>query len=546
MFDFIRLNIRNKLLVLLVSTLLAILLVVIIGLTAMSRVMTDYASTVNNDVSLLTQFSNLNVTFKVQVQEWKNTLIRGADQQQRDKYWNRFLNNAQLIQQSSAALLDQLPEGHPSQPYLQQFAKGYPAMLAAYKKGYQTYVNSGFDISSADKSVKGIDRQPTNNLTHSVEAMNASIQGMEQQSNDDANGALITALVAILSVFVIGIVVISWFINSRILTPLNQVTLLSQRIAKGDFTGRIVSTTKDQIGQLTDNILRTQYDLSALLIGILDDLAKLGHTIDSLLSTFSQVKSGLHGQLSQTDQLQNTIRTMLDSGKHIEQSIAGATEYVAKSSSMADDGKQRFEQNVSTSNNMLSATNNASAIIATLKQDTDNIGNIINVINGIAEQTNLLALNAAIEAARAGESGRGFAVVADEVRSLANKTQESTKQISDSITKLQNAADNAVEAMNAGKRQAEQSVEQALESQAFVDELHCAFAEITELNEQVRQSVAQQKVQSNQVDSGISRIALLSEHTQGEAQTMEDASKVLTQIFKNIEAATQRFKLTSE
>jgi methyl-accepting chemotaxis protein len=241
--------------------------------------------------------------------------------------------------------------------------------------------------------------------------------------------------------------------------------------------------------------------------------------------------------------LQSKIAVLVDKGDSIEHSIDRSSEFVASSSKMANEGQQRFRQNVTTSNNMLSATDNAANIVATLKQDTDSIGSVVSVINGIAEQTNLLALNAAIEAARAGESGRGFAVVADEVRSLANKTQESTKQISDSITKLQGAADKAVEAMAMGTEQANISVQQATESQSFVDELNKAFSQLHTLNRQVQDAVKSQQQQSVEVNEGIQQIAKSSDHTQQEAKVMEEASKVLQQIFSNLEQATKRFKL---
>ncbi len=543
MFDFIRNNIRNKLLLLLSSTLIALALAVYIGFSSLANLIDDYAQNVNEDVTNLTRISTLNVRFKTQVQEWKNTLIRGKDQEQREKYWGRFLASGKAIQQDAKDILATLSSEHPSRQSLAKFAQGYPAMFSAYQSGYQQFVASGYDISVADKSVKGIDREPTENLNQAVEAMNQLIQGLQSQIDDRSSSVFTYTAIMILVVFVVSIIIIAWFIDSRILTPLNRVTVLSQNIAKGDFTGQIQSTTRDQIGQLTNNIMQVQGDLSGVLTGILKDLQELGHLIERLLSAFTKVKGGLQGQIQQAGHLQNKIAVLVDKGDSIEHSIDRSSEFVASSSKMANEGQQRFRQNVTTSNNMLSATDNAANIVATLKQDTDSIGSVVSVINGIAEQTNLLALNAAIEAARAGESGRGFAVVADEVRSLANKTQESTKQISDSITKLQGAADKAVEAMAMGTEQANISVQQATESQSFVDELNKAFSQLHTLNRQVQEAVKSQQQQSVEVNEGIQQIAKSSDHTQQEAKVMEEASKVLQQIFSNLEQATKRFKL---
>lgn len=543
MFGFIRNNIRNKLLVLLCTTLLAIVIAVFTGFSRLDRVIDDYSHAVHSDVEYLTQVSALNVRFKTQVQEWKNTLIRGNDPEQLAKYWGRFNQNASNIQSSYQTLLRIFPTEHPAYNHLDDFAESYPVMLKAYRKGYDDFIQSGKDISVADKSVKGIDRAPTESLNKAVEAVNMEIKRVAKQLDLTASFAATTTNAIMLVVILVSILLISWFINTRILTPLNKVTALSKKVAMGDFSGEVSVETHDQIGQLANNFNHIQDSLSKVMTGIMSDLTELGRMIDSLSQAVDAIKTGLTNQVKETKELTQDMLEVNNGSTSISASIRDANQFVQESSEHADQGQEAFHQNVSTSQSMLDATNNASDIIAGLKSNSDSIGNVVNVINGIAEQTNLLALNAAIEAARAGESGRGFAVVADEVRTLANKTQVSTKQISTNIENLQHAADAAVDAMNLGKKQADMSVQQAMQSQVFIDQLHSSFRQISQLNIQVEQAVSSQNDHTNSANVGLESIGSLTGRSLKDAKVMEEATLVLTKVFQNIQTATAKFQV---
>ncbi len=118
----------------------------------------------------------------------------------------------------------------------------------------------------------------------------------------------------------------------------------------------------------------------------------------------------------------------------------------------------------------------------------DELAHIAEQFNQVAEQTNLLALNAVIEAARAGEQGRGFAMMADEVRTLASRTQESTEEIQNMISRLQTGAAEALQVMESGCNLASAGVEQAAETSAALETITAAVDQITEMNIEVASS----------------------------------------------------------
>ncbi|MGJ8679981.1 methyl-accepting chemotaxis protein [Paraglaciecola sp.] len=509
----------------------------------MNSVMHEYAETVNKEAITMSEVSDLNVTFKTQVQEWKNTLIRGHDPKQLEKYWGRFNKTADLLPKKYTHTLQTINQQHPARRHLESFAKEYLPMIKAYRAGYEAFIVAGKDIKVADKSVKGIDRAPTESLTLAVEAVNTHILSLKTEIEKQANSTFVLTQAITLFIIIMILIGISWFINKKIISPLKRITKASHQIAAGDLTGHIASRSHDEIGQVTKNFLSIQIGLSKVLREIINDVKRLGNIIESLFRAFEKVKSGLINQVNETSKLAVNMQQLSVSNDSVNQAISEANILADECVSLADEGQTMFKNNLATSHNMLNATNHASDIISTLKADTDNIGNVVNVINGIAEQTNLLALNAAIEAARAGESGRGFAVVADEVRSLATKTQQSTQQISENIAKLQKEADTAVLAMTDGKDHAEISLSETQKSQEFVNSLYQAISQISDLHNVIEKEMSQQLAQTDAIDRSLMNINKQSEQSQQEAKIMDQASKELADIYSHVDSSTREIKI---
>ncbi|MGP5741733.1 methyl-accepting chemotaxis protein [Pseudomonas aeruginosa] len=194
------------------------------------------------------------------------------------------------------------------------------------------------------------------------------------------------------------------------------------------------------------------------------------------------------------------------------QEVASNAQSAARAAEKADRSGQRLVAHTSESIRVLEdEILQAARVIHDLEGHSNEISKVLDVIRSIAEQTNLLALNAAIEAARAGEQGRGFAVVADEVRSLAACTQQSTTDIQQMISTLQDDARSAVSVMEKSREQAQSSVAHAQQAASALTDIGQRVNEITEMNAQIAVAVEQQGAVSENINRSISSISSIRE-----------------------------------
>lgn len=198
---------------------------------------------------------------------------------------------------------------------------------------------------------------------------------------------------------------------------------------------------------------------------------------------------------------------MRRSVKGVVESTLEAQQAITDMDKSAGDNRKIINDNTCMIQELSNNIGNAIGVINRLNDDSDAIGNILNVIRGIAEQTNLLALNAVIEAARAGEQGKGFAVVADEVRTLANRTQESTKEIQGIIQKLQQGASEAVTIMQNSSDEVKQSVVGIDKSFTALNEMVEHLGQIRSMSQKINAAVEEKNITCSEVSDSVQNIA---------------------------------------
>jgi len=308
---------------------------------------------------------------------------------------------------------------------------------------------------------------------------------------------------------------------------------------KVDLTYR-QENAESEFAQDFNNFMQHTHEM---MIGVMDAATTINSSSAEMNSIADNTRHITSDQQHQIDQVATAINEMTATVQEVARNTSEAAEAAIKADEEADNGREIVNQTLQSIKSLETTVSNATNVISTLDQDSQNIGTVLDVIKGIAEQTNLLALNAAIEAARAGEQGRGFAVVADEVRTLASRTQESTQEIEDTIAKLQAGANNAVQAMTEGQDQTALTVKKTTEVSQSLSSIAQAVGIIKDMNQQVATAGEEQSAVSNEINQNIARISELAFNSSEGAEKTAQSSSEMAGLGQQLHAQTQFFKV---
>lgn len=279
----------------------------------------------------------------------------------------------------------------------------------------------------------------------------------------------LTLLLAVLS---------GWFIARRVLAPLNEAGEHFAAMSEGDLTRRIEVRSHDEIGQLFAGLATLQSRQRDTLAQLNRTAERLDGAAQELGQVTAQSNRTLNQQQQELEQAVTAVTEMTAAVEEVARNAASTSDTARESDRLAAGSRGQVAQVLSELQSMQTTVKESETVIASLAQQANQIGKVLDVIRAVSEQTNLLALNAAIEAARAGESGRGFAVVADEVRALASKTQESTGSIRTHIAGLQEGAREAVAAIGAARQQAGSGLAVLRDSKRIQQDVHRAVDQV--------------------------------------------------------------------
>lgn len=415
----------------------------------------------------------------------------------------------------------------------EQFKTQINQVLSAFKKYMSTL--SDYEVQ-------------TNQLLASLEL----IEAKGDATVEDQVALIDTAKVFLYSLmvitFIVGLIITALLAvatRREVIKPLRNVSqrLLDVSQGDGDLTRRININREDEIGDLSRYFDQFVEKLHHLISNVLNNGQQMSQIVSNSVSRSEVILTSSEQTAQHANQVALVSEQMSEVSLGIAKNCTQAATSASNCAQAAEDGQNRVESTITSMRNITTKVTASSEAISSLKSQADSIGQMVSVIASISEQTNLLALNAAIEAARAGEQGRGFAVVADEVRTLAQRTANSTKEISGVIKRIQDCTNDSFSQMQQCVSEVNQGVELSTQAGQSLTQIRSQINNVSNMINQVAVATEEQTVTISEISQKVNTIAELASQSNSDAQNNMESIRALGQSSARLETDLGQFKL---
>jgi methyl-accepting chemotaxis protein len=521
------------------TLLVLVLAAALYGIRTLNQSLTSYETVVQVSHDHERAVGDLTVAFKVQVQEWKNTLLRGKEPKELDKYWSAFSKLKLEVADKANKLQAALPEGE-SKSLVEQFVQAHAKMGKSYDKGFEAFKAAGFDSAAGDAAVQGVDREPVKLLDQAGDKIAADSAAISARAGADGKRATIVSLTLMGLTFLLGIGASIWFSRSvvgKIGGEPDYAAGVLRRVAQGDLSVAVATRAGDttsmlfavkqtvaQLKQVIDevgavmggvaegNLTQT---INGHYEGVFDDIkGHVNSTIAQLSQVVTDINGGAEGLASASEEVSATAQALSQAASEqaagVEQTSTAMEQMTASISQNTENAKVTDGMASKAATEAGEGGEAVKATVIAMKQIAQKIG----IIDDIAYQTNLLALNAAIEAARAGEHGKGFAVVAAEVRKLAERSQVAAQEIG-------MVASSSVELAEKAGKLLDSIVPNIRKTSDLVQEITAASEEQSTGVGQINSAVTQLSQTTQQNASSSEELAATAEELSGQAEQLQ-------------------------
>ncbi len=361
-------------------------------------------------------------------------------------------------------------------------------------------------------------------------------------------------------ILIIGGIFTSSFVGRLASKPIIKLVKNAEGIKNGDLTKRIEVDSNNEIGMLQKSYNNMTEALYGILVSLNDATKNVRNTSEKLGLNTQVTLEAAEEICSAIDEVANVSELQANNIKESDEIAENMNEYldvfikdleivfnsIDEASQFAEEGINGVKRINESMDNIMRVAKESGSDIQILHNDTESIGDIVNIITEISQRTNLLALNAAIEAARAGKYGKGFAVVADEVRELSNQTSDAAKKITDLINKVSYGADRVMNSMSDGIKGVEEGTE-------IVKSTTDSFNIIVDKTFEVKNKIHEFNSGINKLNNGMEKVQYSIKDVLNASETTASSSQaVLASIeeqqtaIENINASVQQLSCMAE
>ena len=376
--------------------------------------------------------------------------------------------------------------------------------------------------------------------------INVQLEVAEQEyvtAHESYQSTLVAKILGIVLASIVALAFAAHTIQGKVLRPLATAQALASRIASGDLTTTVDRAGKDEIGTMLISMADMQDKLKDVLRTIQHDAESLLHTSATLNSSTDNISEASRQQSDAASAMASAVEQLTVSVQQVAENAETARTQSEHAGGLSERGGETIARVVNDNQRIVDSTRNSAESVETLGKLSTEIRSIVGVIGEVADQTNLLALNAAIEAARAGEQGRGFAVVADEVRKLAERTSESTREITSIVERISNGTTHAVQTMHSQLELVDSCATLSAQAGESIAEIRAGSDEVVSAIKDISNALSDQSSASADIARNVEEIAQMSERNHATVDDTAAEARRLREMSESLQESVSRFKV---
>lgn len=347
-------------------------------------------------------------------------------------------------------------------------------------------------------------------------------------------------IISLITLIIIGVIVL---VMRRIERPIDALQRTMAHIASShDLSLRVDISSNDEFGRIGRAFNQMISEFQQIIERTLSNTREVTHAASRLAALASQIADSSLRQRDATASVAKAVEESTANIDRVSDSSRATQELAQQAGELATHGGDVVQSATKEMSKIAEAVNDSSNIVHDLGEQSMRISAIISTIKEIADQTNLLALNAAIEAARAGDQGRGFAVVADEVRKLAERTSQSTQEITAMISTIQSGTQKAVSSMQEGLTRVNDGVSMAQRAGEAMKQINNGTSEVIAAVGNIVSALQQQRESSGQVLQLVEKISRMADDNNLAAQQIAEEAKNFESLAKTLSESVSLFR----